>query len=265
MPVDADFPNPTIKIVAQGLIISAIKDENPRAEIGALVDSPCHKARLTVKKVMPDGQEKTIHKFDPEARISLKVEKTSRSKTETYKGKEKFVRLAGSGDINDFRWYADIEADWHPDRKYTPKPEKIKPIFDLNNALFYTEDLSSEVIIAQPGSEPKSFGKIAEVIAANVYLDLPESTAVLIVDGEELLFVDESDVKKGIKYTIIFDCLCNVNPSVSDFNTVYKALEPSTPDDEQLVLKTLSSGGGASSPDVICVGTNIASSTSLGE
>lgn len=262
MPVETDFPNPTIEIIFKGLVISAIKGGNELAEIGALVASPCHRATLKVIRHAPGEEDQTIHRFDPDTRISLKVENTSRSKIETYQGQEEFIRKEGKGDKNDFRWYADVDT-LHPDKQYTPKPDSIRPIFSVNSALFYTHDKTpAGMKFKKDGGAEEEFGHTALEIGANVYIDGLHSKAVLRADGEKLLTIDASDVVKGITYKIEFDCLClqpnGEKPSESDFPAVYEAMEPDTPNNEQVEFIGPPAGiGPSANPQVFCIGVNI--------
>ncbi|MGA9772209.1 MAG: hypothetical protein WBV94_24470 [Blastocatellia bacterium] len=232
--------DPTIQIVFKGLVLAAITEGNPFAEVGALIDSPCHKAKLTVTKKTPGAADEKIQVPDGSSRISLEVKKTSRKKIETYKGLAKFYRAGSTGDPNDFRWFVDVETDLHPDRQYKTKKGRIKPIFRVNNALFYTRKRFEDTAELRLGeANKKNFGKLADEIAANIYLDTPESVAVLTIDGVIKMRADASDVKKGIRYVIDFDCHCGPPPphsTISDFNTFYKALTPDTPQNKQVRL-----------------------------
>lgn len=268
MPVNAIPLDPTIKIIISGLVVSAIKDKNDFAEIGALVDSRCHKARLKVRKRAPGVPEKTIHRFDADKGISLLVEKTSRTKVETFEGAASFDRLTGSGDERDFRWLVDIEIDLHQGREYTPKKDSLNPIFQVQKALFYTDERSEQRMMIKRGlDKSKLFGKTAEIVAANVYLDQLQSKAVLMADGEEILTIDASDVVQGIRYTIEFDCTCpGITPDVSDFSAVYAAIIPDTPDTEQVTFIGEDDAAAvvpAANPIVMCIGGNIARLTQL--
>lgn len=268
MPVNTIPEDPTIKITISGLVVSAIKDQNDFAEVGALVDSRCHKARLKVRERAPDGSEKTIHRFDADKRIMLLVEKTSRTKVETFEGAASFDRLTGSGNERDFRWLVDIETDLHEGKEYTPKKDSLNPIFHVQKALFYTDERSEKRMMIKRGLKaPTLFGKTAEIIAANIYLDQLQSRAVLMADGEEILTIDASDVVQGIRYTIVFDCTCpGIEPNVSDFNAVYAAIAPDTPDDEQVTFSGEEDSTPVepgANPIVMCIGGNIGRLTQL--
>jgi hypothetical protein len=268
MPVNAIPSDPIIKVIISGLVVSAIKDKNDFAEIGAIVDSRCHKARLKVRKRAPGVPEKTIHRFDPDKSVSLIVEATSRTKVETFEGTASFDRLTGSGDERDFRWLVDIETDLHQGKEYTPKKDSLNPIFQVQKALFYTDERSVQKMMIKRGlSDPVLFGKTAEIIAANVYLDQFQSKAVLMADGEEILTITASDVVQGIRHTIEFDCTCPaIVPDVSDFNAVYAAIKPETPVDEQVTFVGEDDAATVlpvANPIVMCIGGNIARLTQL--
>jgi hypothetical protein len=260
MPVDIDFPNRTIKVIFKGLIIAAIKEGSPSAEIGALVDSPCHLARLEIVKKIADGPEKTIYRSDPQLVISLEVENVSEPKIGFYRkdGFDRSKEGIGDNDKDDFGYLVDIERDLHTDRPYNPKPGSIRPIFWINNGIFYTDAITQRRMKIKRGqAAPITFGRIANAIAANIYLDQPSSKAVLAVDGTEVLTINADDVAANRTYTITFDCECHNNIGVSDFNRIYGVIEPAidtgvqvTFEDEQQeeMLRT------GSNPDVACVG-----------
>lgn len=264
MPIDVDLPRPKIVVFFSGFVITRIKAGNPVAEVGAHADSDCHQPKISVKKITASGPRSLENLvFDIDKDIELKVEQTTRTKIEEFpldpNVRKSFDRKAGTGDPDDFRWFVDLDTDLFKGENLTVTPGKLKPIFRINNAVFYTATRTKAPMkIKRPGTgELVPFGLAAEQIAANIYFDKPESKAVLRNGISEILTIDQTD--PGASYLIEFNCECHRQIQVSDFPLVYDVIGSKLPDDKKIDFqgeKKLS-GSFAECCEVPCFGGNL--------
>jgi len=261
MPIDQDHPTPKIKVIFQGFVITRIKKGNAVAEIGALNSSKCHSPKITVLRLTTQGALRVVENlvFDINQNIELRVEKEGQTRIDTYtKGAEQFDRNSADNDPNDFRWFINLDSDLHKEEEFTIAPNKLIPIFRMNDALFYTESLTRGPLkIKRKDKAPQLFGKAAESIAALVNLD-NNSRAVLRNGINDLITIDGAEA--GTRYTIIFNCECHESVQESDFPLIYELLQLADNKDKQREIDFIGEPLNlvpGNRPEVPCFGGNL--------
>jgi hypothetical protein len=260
MPIDQDHPDPKIRIIFQGFVITRIKKGNATAEVGALKSPNCHSPKITVLKKNARGSLRVVENlvFDITRDFELKVEKANLAGIDTYtKGGEQFDRNNEANDPNDFRWFINLDTDLHKADEFTIIPNKLSPVFRLNEAIFYTESLTfGPLKIKRKNTAPQPFGKAAETISAIINLD-NESKATLRNGINDVLVIDGAE--NGTSYTIIFNCECHESVQESDFPLIYEVIQLKDDADKKkeidFVGEPLSLVPG-SRPEVPCFGGN---------
>lgn len=258
MPVSELDPHPTIKIIFKGASVTRIRDGERLAQIGAIADDECHKAKITVTRIRTkDGQQQketifTPEDFNTDEDLFLDVEGTNRRDVQTYQ-KDGFDRTKGStahpDQEADFRYLIDLKQDILKGVPFFIDQSKLKPVFHVPRALFYSHALTDFPVRIKPasaGAPPGSqLGFAAEEIAARITLDPPDGRAVLRNGSKVILTIDQLDVQRGRSYEIEFDCVCQdddnplANPK-SDLTLLYRAIKTATGDlaaDQQLDIE----------------------------
>ena len=266
MPVHTLDPQPTIKVLFKGLIITHIKDRAPIAQLGAVRNAPSHEPQITVTRLNADGK-KTIAEtkdFDLNEDIFLDVETTSASRIRTFQGKESFKRLRtfGPSTKQDFRLHVDFDRDLFDDEAaVSVDPAEIGPVFTLQNAVFYTEVPTEQIVDRFANGTKKAIGIVAEELGALVKLSRGRRTATLRNGIREIF---KAVVGDGSTYIIEFNCECPrptpvpagvaVNPD-SDFELVYNAIGKELPKNKRVFVRKRD-GGPEHNPEVFCTGAN---------
>ena len=243
MSVNQLDPNPTITIIFKGASVTRIHDGERLAQVGAIAGDACHAAKIKVFRLR-NGQIEDENKpffapddFNRDDDLFLDVEGTSRRDVQTYQ-KDNFNRAAesqspGPDQQEDFRYLIDLRRDILKDTPFLIDQSKLKPIFHIPRAVFYTHLLTEFPVRVKPlgsgGGATSDLGFAAEEIAARITLDQPNSRAVLRNGSKVMLTVDHTDVQRGTSYQIVFDCLCEegaaaANPT-SDFTLLYQAIK----------------------------------------
>ena len=263
MPIDVDRPNPKIKVLFQGFVITRIKDGVSPAKLGALGTSDCHKPKISVLRITEDRQMHAVENlvFDINEDIWLDVENTGLTTVQEYiRGNDNnvrdFDRKADVGDKNDFRWFIDLDTLFEGDAP-TVSFDKLKPVFHIDKALFYTESRTiGKMKIKRGNNQPELFGRTAEQIAANIYFDRDDSKAVLR-NGDKTVFTFDA-AEKGTTFIILFNCECHEEIVQSDFPLIHEVIGGNLPSDKKLDLigEDLRPQF-ANTPEVPCFGGNI--------
>ena len=76
-------------------------------------------------------------------------------------------------DERDWRWVVDFESDLLYPEGVRNKPETINPYVAINNGLFYTLKKTTRNFVLRPqgGGADTPVGNVAEIVAANIYLN----------------------------------------------------------------------------------------------
>ena len=265
MPVHTLDRQPTIKVLFKGLIITHIKDREPLAQLGAVRNAPSHEPQITVTRINADGK-KTIAEtkdFDLKEDIFLDVETTSASRIRTFQGKESFkkLRTTGPSDKHDFRLHVDFDRDLFDGEPVSVDPAEIGPVFTLQNAVFYTEVPTEQIVDRFANGTKKAIGIVAEELGALVKLSRGRRTATLRNGIREIF---KAVVGDGSTYIIEFNCECPrpapvsagaaVNPD-SDFELVYNAIGKDLPKSRRVFVRKRQLDP-MHNPEVFCTGAN---------
>jgi hypothetical protein len=266
MPVNVLDPNPTIKVIFRGFIVTHIKDGEPAAQIGAFADDPCHAPKISVIKINADGQRAGIPStFNLSQDIFLDVVNTSRPDIQTFQ-KDNFNRNKRkspdqSDEEEDFRYFIDLKKDVLKQTPFVIDDTKLKPIFHIQQAVFYTRLCTGTRLVIKRPTGDEDLGFAAEQIAARITLDQPNSKAVLRNGGQDILVTDATEAAQGISYLIDFNCDCNVartEPKLnSDFILVYQTMVNPPPANQQVDIHGVKvPGARGTNPQVLCTGGN---------
>ena len=275
-PAVPTIPDPTIKVIFQGLFVAHLEDQ--LAQIGAITSGDkCHRPKITIAKLNNGVYVDEVNvarllgiaenKFDQDLHLDvLDVEGTLQTGIHQFQNQEnKFDRRKKEqNDEQDFRWFIDLENDIFkdPEKVLAVDKNQIEPVFRLQKGVFYTAELTEKPVEIKKGDNPaEPFGHVARVIAANIKLDQPHSTAFLKIGEQVLLKVTDADAANGITYEVMFDCDCPplpesllaaLPPLPSDFVSIFAAVGTNLDDGEKVNLKR--DDEGAFNREVICTG-----------
>jgi len=116
-----------------------------------------------------------------------------------------FDKDTDQGDPEDFRWVIDLEGkEFHDSKLAITNPALLKPVFYLTDGVFYTQQKSADMQgrVTWESDNPWLFvGKVADAIAADIYLDKKGGEVILRSDakGSEPLRLKR---EPGVKYEI---------------------------------------------------------------
>jgi hypothetical protein len=248
-----------VKIIFKGFLITDIRHGSAEASIGAIRTSDCHQPRIGIKEIAADGRESLVNldpaDLKPDANFSFLVENASLAGVEVFqKDDEPFNRLDDENDRQDFRWFLSLE-EIHG-KPLVRDTNQLFPVFTINSGIFYTDVISpGEVRLIRKGGRPaKRFGQFALDIAANVYLDQPNSRLLFNKEARTLL---EIDAPNPSTFVIVVDCNCDRDLDESDFPLVYDVIGGSVADPDRLDFTGDPKRTGFNrNPEVYCAGGN---------
>jgi hypothetical protein len=221
MPITDGKP-PKINILFTGFFISRINEGAAIAEIGALSESDCHRPRITILKDSHNGFPLTPEGvvFDIDQHIEFQVENTELTTIKEFRNGD-FKRNAETNDKDDFRWVLDLTNEVLDGKEVPVLADKLKPIFRINNAEFYTAHLTNRLKLKRPNSDPLPFGRIADMFCANITFN--DNSKMVIKNGiNTLMTIDHSE--KEVTYQIVIDCHCQQQVATSDFPEIFNVL-----------------------------------------
>lgn len=221
---DPVFPTarPSATVILRGLLTLCF-DGSTSCEVGVFNASPVFQPHNFVfrmwKKTSPGSGGDPVCPTEPTKVYATPLESFELRVVKPQAGfndvrvfqRDPFDRTGSGNHDRDYRWIVDFEVDLY-DRVVPKDPGKVKPRMQINAALFYTLHKTSTRFNAHPadGAGPvKMLGNVAEIVAANIYLDAGGRIEVRI-DGQ---LVDTLDQLTGVEYQIDVLNLCDPSHS----------------------------------------------------
>jgi hypothetical protein len=201
-----------------------------RSAVGVL-DNEHHKLSVQIRKIAPNGISTTEYPIRSKQDIWIGAVNAATKGVSVYTNdRARFDRKKDQGDREDFRWIVDVEgSELHNTKLTIARPEKLAPTFHFTHGVFYSSKLSDERVGRvdyNSNKHPMSLGKVAEEIAADIYLDDNATGVVLLPEGNasQLLMLKR---EPGVRYEIAVKNLPDSSMQVtarSHFSYFYEAI-----------------------------------------
>lgn len=235
-------PKADVKVMFEGLMALSHNKKEDQCEIGILSTpkaiETCHQLMIRVTKTSPAGASVL---FDTALTAALspqlslfELDATSPANPGVSFRRHRqgpINRLTSPPPDDDFRWVVDLQSDEFHGKDLTPRLEHFSPVLIVKHGEFYTAELSRSLKRIKGNGAKESFGKIATVIGADIFLDENSEAVLKLGNGSNNVYLSLRK-EAETSYEIFIDNLCPepADPSVttnlesSDFSLYYDAL-----------------------------------------
>jgi hypothetical protein len=219
MPLDHSKATATISLT--GLAISCLNEATKNWEVG-LVRAPRHEARITVAKVLPNGEvSQVMFQIDDRHSISITGDKVVVPQNQLYKAASFDRKNPASSDLEDIRWIIDLEHEFNGGKpldvasKFPITPLIVSPPTLYADSRKLLRDMTLLNLNTEPPQEDK-FGAVSEGCKADIQCS--EGGAVTLkVDGP-LGFSMQLPHIPGATHEIVIQNDCPPKPKADSGN-----------------------------------------------
>jgi len=195
---------PSLTIIFRGLMALRQDTEENTLAVGILRAAE-HEFTVQVLEKSPQGI--STYSLPMNQRMGAKgdtwlVEAPSQRSGVTYYQNGVFDRKKGVGDIRDFRWLVDLEGKEFYGRKLARDQRQMGVEVKFSNGEFYTKTTTRALERKLGGKTFEYFGRVAQEIATDVFLENGDFVLTSQASGREILRLQQ---KPDTTYELVFD------------------------------------------------------------
>jgi hypothetical protein len=195
---------PSLTIIFRGLMALRQDHEEHTLAVGIL-RAPEHEFTMQVLEKSPQGISTysiPMNQLMGSKSDTLVVEAPAQRAGVTYYQNGVFDRTKGLGDIRDFRWLIDLEGKEFYGRKLAIDQHHMGVEVKFSNGEFYTKSTTRPLQRKVGAKAFEYFGRVAQEIATDVFLEDGDFVLTSQVSGTEILRLKQ---KPDTTYELVFD------------------------------------------------------------
>jgi len=192
---------PSLTIIFRGLMAFRRDHEEQSFAVGIL-PAPEHEFTIQVLEKSPQGISSYSIPMNVSKGDTWWVEMPAQRKGVSYYQNGVFDRQNGVGDIRDFRWLIDLEGKEFYGHRLATNQQHMAVEVKFSSGEFYTKTTTSPLQRRMGGNTFEYFGRVAQEIATDVFLEAGDFVLTSQVTGKEILRLQE---KPDTTYELVFD------------------------------------------------------------
>jgi hypothetical protein len=192
---------PSLTIIFRGLIAFRQDREDQSFAVGIL-RAPEHEFRAQVLEKSPQGISSYSIPMNVSKGDTWWVEMPAQRKGVSYYENGVFDRQKGVGDIRDFRWLIDLAGKEFYGHRLATNQQHMAVEVKFSSGEFYTKTTTSPLQRRMGGNTFEYFGRVAQEIATDVFLEAGDFVLTSQATGKEILRLQE---KPDTTYELVFD------------------------------------------------------------
>ena len=192
---------PSLTIIFRGLMAFRQDREEQRFAVGIL-RAPEHEFRVQVLEKSPQGISSYSIPVNVAKGDTWLVEIPAQRKGVSYYQNGVFDRQKGLGDIRDFRWLIDLEGKEFYGHRLATNQQHMAVEVKFSSGEFYTKTTTRPLQRRLGGNTFEYFGRVAQEIATDVFLEDGDFVLTSQATGKEILRLQE---KPDTTYELVFE------------------------------------------------------------
>ena len=192
---------PSLTIIFRGLMAFRRDHEEQSFAVGIL-PAPEHEFTIQVLEKSPQGISSYSIPMNVSKGDTWFVEMPAQRKGVSYYQNGVFDRQNGVGDIRDFRWLIDLEGKEFYGHRLATNRQHMAVEVKFSSGEFYTKTTTSPLQRRMGGNTFEYFGRVAQEIATDVFLEDGDFVLTSQATGKEILRLQE---KPDTTYELVFE------------------------------------------------------------
>ena len=192
---------PSLTIIFRGLMAFRRDHEEQSFAVGIL-PAPEHEFTIQVLEKSPQGISSYSIPMNVAKGDTWWVEMPAQRKGVSYYQNGVFDRQKGVGDIRDFRWLIDLEGKEFYGHRLATNRQHMAVEVKFSSGEFYTKTTTSPLQRRMGGNTFEYFGRVAQEIATDVFLEDGDFVLTSQATGKEILRLQE---KPDTTYELVFE------------------------------------------------------------
>jgi hypothetical protein len=192
---------PSLTIIFRGLMAFRRDHEEQSFAVGIL-PAPEHEFTIQVLEKSPQGISSYSIPMNVAKGDTWLVEIPAQRKGVSYYQNGVFDRQNGVGDIRDFRWLIDLEGKEFYGHRLATNQQHMAVEVKFSSGEFYTKTTTSPLQRRMGGNTFEYFGRVAQEIATDVFLEDGDFVLTSQATGKEILRLQE---KPDTTYELVFE------------------------------------------------------------
>jgi hypothetical protein len=192
---------PSLTIIFRGLMAFRRDHEEQSFAVGIL-PAPEHEFTIQVLEKSPQGISSYSIPMNVAKGDTWLVEIPAQRKGVSYYQNGVFDRQNGVGDIRDFRWLIDLEGKEFYGHRLATNRQHMAVEVKFSSGEFYTKTTTSPLQRRMGGNTFEYFGRVAQEIATDVFLEDGDFVLTSQATGKEILRLQE---KPDTTYELVFE------------------------------------------------------------
>jgi hypothetical protein len=192
---------PSLTIIFRGLMAFRRDHEEQSFAVGIL-PAPEHEFTIQVLEKSPQGISSYSIPMNVAKGDTWFVEMPAQRKGVSYYQNGVFDRQNGVGDIRDFRWLIDLEGKEFYGHRLATNRQHMAVEVKFSSGEFYTKTTTSPLQRRMGGNTFEYFGRVAQEIATDVFLEDGDFVLTSQATGKEILRLQE---KPDTTYELVFE------------------------------------------------------------
>ena len=192
---------PSLTIIFRGLMAFRRDHEEQSFAVGIL-PAPEHEFTIQVLEKSPQGISSYSIPVNVAKGDTWLVEIPAQRKGVSYYQNGVFDRQKGVGDIRDFRWLIDLEGKEFYGHRLATNRQHMAVEVKFSSGEFYTKTTTRPLQRRMGGNTFEYFGRVAQEIATDVFLEDGDFVLTSQATGKEILRLQE---KPDTTYELVFE------------------------------------------------------------